>query len=297
MLKTVLPTLLLTALLGAILAPIAPLTRAEIVELRAVADTTLHSISPANNMGAHPHIAVGTTAKDTFARGLFLFDLTAIPTNASVNSVTLTFNLPALNRPDTAGSLYSAHRLLIAWGEGTKTGNLGATATAGEATWQHSAVPTTWAAPGGQPEVDYIATPSATQLLGPAPGVYSMESPGLVTDVQEWIWRTQDNFGWLLKVEDEAVAQTARQFASRETPNGVLLRVEYSVGPAPELRITTIERVSTNVVIHWTGGQGTIAVEKAALASGPWSTVVETDASSYTNTISATREFFRLKAN
>lgn len=298
MLKNVLPNLLLTASLGTTLASFAPNIGAETVELRPVADTTLHSISPANNMGGHTHVAVGTTAKDTPARGLFRFDLSSIPTNAAVSSVTITFNLPALNRPDTAGSLYSAHRLLTAWGEGTKTGNLGAVATAGEATWQHSAFPTTWGAPGGQPDTDFTATASGSGLLGPAPGVYSIESaPGLVADVQNWVFRTEENFGWLLKVQDEAVAQTARQFSSRGTPNGALLRVEYSVGPAPELRITTIERVSTNVVIRWTGGQGTVAVEKAATAPGPWSTVIETDASSYTNAISATRDLFRLKAN
>src|SRR5687768_4450175 len=120
MLKNVLPNLLLTALLGATLAPIAPITRAELVELRPVADTTLHSISPANNMGGHTHVAVGTTAKDTFARGLFRFDLSSIPTNAAVSSVTMTFNLPTINRPDTAGSIYAAHRMLTNWGEGTK---------------------------------------------------------------------------------------------------------------------------------------------------------------------------------
>lgn len=296
MLRNLLPNLLLTALLGRTLAPIAPVTRAELVELRPVADTTLHSISPANNMGGHTHLAIGTTAKDTPARGLVRFDLSSIPTNAAVSSATITFNLPAINRPDTTGSVYVAHRILTGWGEGTKTGNLGAVATAGEATWQHSSFPTTWATPGGQPGTDYAAAPSATDLLGPAPGVYSIDSTrGLVTDVQHWLSSPQENFGWLLKVADETVGQTARQFSSRETPNGALLRVEYSVGPAPELRITTIERISTNVVIRWTGGQGSVVVEKATTSTGPWALLVETEEDSYTNAIIATPEFLRLK--
>ena len=137
--RNLLPNLLMTALLGATLASIVLVTRAELVELRPVADTTLHSISPANNMGGHTHLAIGTTAKDTPARGMVRFDLSSIPTNAAVSSVTITFNLPAINRPDTTGSVYVAHRILTGWGEGTKTGNLGAIATAGEATWQHSA--------------------------------------------------------------------------------------------------------------------------------------------------------------
>src|SRR5688500_15196346 len=130
-------------------------------EFRPVADTTLFQQSPANNMGAHSHVAIGVTALGTAARGLFRFDLSSIPTNAVVQSATLTFNL-TIGRPDSLGNPHAMHRMLKSWGEGTKGGNTGTAATAGEATWNHSSLPTKWTSPGGAPGTDFVATASAT---------------------------------------------------------------------------------------------------------------------------------------
>ncbi len=240
---------------------------AETVEFRPVADTTLHEITPNNNMGGHTHVAIGSTAKDTSARGLFRFDLATIPTNAAISLVSLTFTLPALNRPDAGSTPYAVHRVLTAWSEGTRTGNLGAAATAGESSWNHSALPALWSAAGG----DFVARASVTQAMGPAPGVFTVvSSTGLIADVQHWILHPDQNFGWLLKAEDESIAQTARQIASRETTNAPILRVEYSVRTAEKLRITTIERINTNVVIRWTGGSGNVVVETVRVLGAAW---------------------------
>jgi hypothetical protein len=269
---------------------------AEIVELKPVADTTLHEISPGNNMGRHSHVAIGSTAKSTAARGLFRFDVSAIPANAVVSQVSLTFELPPLGRVDTGGSLYSAHRVLKGWGEGTKAGSLGMTATEGEASWNHAAMPIAWSTPGGQAGTDYEATASATETIGPAPGVYTMRSTtGLIADVQHWVANPERNFGWLLKVDDETIAQTARQFASRETTNAPILRVEFSVSGAGELRITTIERADTNVVIRWTGGQGNVAVETSTTLPGTWVRVGASESGVFTNSVQAGETFVRLK--
>jgi hypothetical protein len=119
----------------------------------------------------------------------------------------------------------------------------------------------------------------------------------LIADVQHWVAHPEENFGWLLKAEDESPAQTARQFSSRETTNAPVLHVEYSTGPAPELRITAIERVNTNVVIRWTGGQGTVAVEKALTLPGTWAQVAESGLGMLTNAISDRQAFFRLRMN
>lgn len=269
---------------------------AETVQLNPVADTTLHEISPANNMGRHSHVAIGSTAKNTSARGLFRFDVSAIPTNAVVSQVSLTFNLPPISRVDTAGSLYSAHRLSRTWGEGAKAGNLGMVATEGEASWNHSALPSTWSEPGGQMGTDYGAAASATQTIGPAPGNYTMGSTtGLVADVQHWMANPEQNFGWLLKAEDESIAQTARQFASRETTNAPILRVEYAAGAAEELRITTIERAGTNVVIRWTGGQGNVVVETSATLPGTWVRAGASESRAFTNSVQVGQTFVRLQ--
>jgi hypothetical protein len=283
--------MLRTGLIALTLVLCIPNAAAAMVELRPVADTTLHQISPNNNMGAHTHVAIGETAQLTAARGLFRFDFSTLPSNAVVSSVSLTFNLPAINRPDLSGSLYAVHRMLRNWGEGNKSGLLGAPAAAGEPTWLHSALPATWDSPGG----DFNSVASATEILGPSPGTYSVDSTaGLVSDVQSWITNAEMNFGWLVKVADESVRQTARQFASRETANGAILHLEYSA-PMAELRITAIERADTNVVIRWTGGQGTVAVESMANLNGSWEELGESSVSSFTNALSSELSFFRLK--
>ena len=264
---------------------------ADILELLPAADTTLHETAPQNNMGAHTHVAIGETAQLNAARGLFRYDLSAIPTNAIVTSVSITFHLPALNRLDPSGSLYSVHRIQRPWAEGNKTGLLGSPAAAGEATWLHSAHPTTWNSPGG----DFAPAASATQILGPSPGAYSVESTaGLVSDVQSWLTNATHNFGWLLKVADESTRQSARQFASRETANGAMLRVEYSI-PTPELRILTLERAQTNLVLRWAGGQGTVAIERTADLDGAWQEVGVSSNGEFSHPLQNGAAFYRLR--
>ena len=264
---------------------------AAILEFRPAADTTLHQTAPNNNMGAHTHVAIGETAQLNAARGLFRYDLSALPTNAIVTSVSITFTLPSINRLDPAGSVYSVHRVQRSWGEGSKTGLLGAVGTEGEATWLHSTSPTTWETAGG----DFLPAASATQILGPSPGVYSVAStPGLIADVQSWLTNAAENFGWLLKVADESVRQTARQFASRETADGALLRVEYSF-PEPQLRIVSIERSETNIIIRWTGGQGSVAVDRLAEVDGDWQEAAITAEGEFVDTLQRPMAFYRLR--
>ena len=268
----------------------------EEIDLRPVADTTLHEVNPNNNMGGHSHVAVGITAKNTSARGLFRFDLTALPANAAVTSATLTFTLPRLGRDDPAGSMHTAHRMLTPWGEGTKVGNLGSAASGGEASWNHSANPATWTAPGGAAGADYTSEPSARRMLGPAPGEYTITStPALIADIHHWIQNPDQNFGWMLKLEDETDLQTARQFASRETANGVVLHIEYTAAPAPELRFTSIERAGTNVVLRWTGGDSSVKVESSIEVTGLWREVAEGADGAITNNIVEFHQFYRLK--
>jgi hypothetical protein len=263
---------------------------AALIELRPVADTSLHQIAQGSNMGGHSHVAVGTTAQGTRSRGLFRFDLSAVPANAVITSVTITFDLPQLPRADLTGNSHSIHRVLTAWGEGTKTGNLGLPATAGEASWLHSAHPATWQTPGG----DFAAQPSGTQVLGPSPGVFTMNStPDLIADVQAWLADPSQNFGWLLKATDETPALTARRFSSRETPEGARLRIEYSEA-LPELRFTSIDRLGESVLIRWSGGRASAALERTTAIDGEWAAISPATSGEFTDTIARERAFYRL---
>lgn len=270
------------------------LQAAEVLEVKPVADTTLFQVAPGNNMGGHAHVAIGTTSVGGAARGMFRFDLSAIPTNATVEMVTLTFDLPPLPRVDAGGSPYAIHRVLKAWGEGGKSGNQGAPAATGEATWNHSAFPRAWqqAGAGG----DYVAEASGTEVLGPAPGIYMVGSTtGLVSDVQFWVANQVENFGWLVKVVDESVTLTARRFASRETTNAPILRVEYSVPSRGDLEITSVSVVDGNLVIRWNDGQGGVAIEKSPELNGAWQEAGGSEAGEFIERASADAQFYRLR--
>ncbi|HEX7860938.1 MAG TPA: DNRLRE domain-containing protein [Verrucomicrobiae bacterium] len=263
-------------------------------ELRPAADTTLFQQSPANNMGAHSHVAVGVTALGTAARGLFRFDLSSIPTNAIVQSVTITFDLATIGRPDSTGNSHAVHRMLKSWGEGTKSGNTGAAATTGEATWNHSALPTTWTSPGGASETDFTAEPSSTQNLGPAPGVYTIaNTAGLVSDVQQWISNPHQNFGWIVKAVDETVTLTARRFSSRETAAAPLLRIEYNVTPVERPTFTAIDRVGANIVLRWIGGASVL--ESSGDLTATWEEITLGATSEFTEPLTSTNRFYRLR--
>jgi hypothetical protein len=148
-------------------------------------------------MGGESYFSMGATAKDTRARALIEFDLkqVALPAHSVITNVTIHFNLPSLNRPDTTAVDYEFYLMNVNWGEGTKLGNTGSPATAGEATWNQRSVPTSWTAPGAVQGSDYEPFPSGHGNLGPAPGQYTIPSTlGLIRDVQLWIAQPDRNF-------------------------------------------------------------------------------------------------------
>lgn len=281
-------------LLGLLFGILRGLSGAEAVALKPVADTTLFQVAPENNMGGHSHVAIGATSVGGAARGLFRFDLSAIPTNATVESASLTFDLPALPRLDSGGSAYAVHRVLRAWGEGSKSGNQGAPAANGEATWNHSDFPTRWQQPGAAG--NYIGEASATEILGPSPGVYTVgSSTGLVSDVQLWVVKPEENFGWLVKVVNESVTLTARRFSSRETTNAPVLRVEYSVLSETDLEITTVNVVEGNLVIRWSGGDGMVTIERSDTPNGEWQEAGSSGTGEFTERAAGAARFYRLR--
>jgi len=259
--------------------------RAESVDLSPVADTTLHALNPTFNMGGELYFSMGATSKETRARALLKFDPAAvIPTNATITNVVLEFHLPSLNRIDTTTVDYEFYRLLVDWGEGRKTGNTGSLATAGEATWNSPINSTPWSAPGAGQGSDYSSTASMHGNLGPAPGTNSMPSTFRLTqDVQSWLNTPSQNFGWIGKAVDETVIQSAKRFSSRESGNGTILHVEFSV--PEELRLTKAISTNGGIFFEWTGGRPPyMIVSSTNLLSGDWSLI--------TTAFSGTNAFF-----
>lgn len=221
-----LPLLLLTLQVGA-----------ETITLTPAADTAMLSLNPDNNYGALTTVPVGPIAKpNQFARALIRFNVAAsLPPGAVITNVTLTVRMTkeAISGPADTVAL---HRMLVDWGEGTKSsGNHGSAAAAGEANWTARKLGiANWAAPGAQVGTDFAATASGT-LSWDAPGSYSFASaPGLVADVQSWLDDPDQNQGWILKSEQESTIGAAKRVVTREgsAAQRPQLVVGYSV-PVP----------------------------------------------------------------
>jgi hypothetical protein len=250
-------------------------TRGESISVTASADTTLHELNPTFNMGGESYFSMGATAKDTRARALIKFDLkqVALPAHSVITNVTIHFNLPSLNRPDTTAVDYEFYLVNVSWGEGTKLGNTGSSATAGEATWNQRSVPTSWTAPGAGQGSDYEPFPSGHGNLGPATGQYTIPSTlGLIRDVQLWIAQPERNFGWLGKAVDESVIQSAKRFSSRESGNPAVLQIDYTI--LDDIVITHHEHRSGGLFFQWSGGMPPYQVVASTnLTTGIWNPI------------------------
>ncbi len=208
---------------------------ADTMTLSPVADTSLFESSPNNNLGGLISIPSGTIRTLKRSRALFKFDVSQIPSNATITSVRLalqvTMTPPALTR---APSNFELHRVLRDWGEGTGATTLtGSPARTGQASWNNRFHPSTpWTPPGGGVNVDYAATASSVTLIDDI-GRYTFTSTAsLVADVQAWIANPSANFGWMLISQSEAVSESARRFGTREDPsNAPSLVVDFSVVP------------------------------------------------------------------
>ncbi|MEJ2086737.1 MAG: hypothetical protein P8Y44_13885, partial [Acidobacteriota bacterium] len=78
---------------------------------------------------------------------------------------------------------------------------------------------------------DFVATPSATEVVG-GNGSYTWGSTAqMVADVQAWVDNPSSNFGWVL-VGNEFTQPTAKSFDSRESGGGPVLEVTYNA-PVP----------------------------------------------------------------
>ncbi len=222
------------------------LARADQVTLFPSADATLIELKPTNSLGGATWLAAGLTQNGNTNRALIKFDIAAaVPAGATILDIGVRVTVTRTPVDGNADSLFSLRRLLRAWNEGSalpedsQYPGLGAPAQPGDATWTHASWSTNeWTIPGGQEGVDYAGGfSSATGIAGL--GDYSFEGSGLITDAQLWLDHPEQNFGWMLKTEEEESIFTARRFGSRELEDA---------GESPQLLITYLPPiVLTNV--------------------------------------------------
>jgi spore coat protein A len=196
-----------------------------------IEDNTLAEDFPDNSSGACDSIFAGTTDNNFARRALLWFDVGAqIPPGATINDITL--SMAVTRGSNHADSIFSLHRVITPWGEGTngcgvRGGGQGEPAVNGSATWNSAeAGVTPWGNAGG----DFDATASGSTLINNTTPVWS-STAAMVSDVQDWLDNPATNYGWVL-IGDEANPTAARRFDSREGGSPPSLVVDFTpVGP------------------------------------------------------------------
>ena len=168
------------------------------VSLAPQKDNTLYEDAAGQTSnGQGIYLFAGKTNVPSLRRGLIAFDLTSIPTNATITDATLTLFLSQTNGIDpTAVSLSKVSR---DWGEGASDagdpGGFGVQAETNDATWLHTFYDTSfWTTPGG----DFSPTLSATTMVTTVDTTYTWSGSGLRADVAAWVSNPASNFGWVI---------------------------------------------------------------------------------------------------
>jgi hypothetical protein len=189
------------------------------------------------------YLFAGMTQTNALRRGLIAFDLSSIPTNATVTGATLSMflNRPA---PNAAAVDISLSKVSRNWGEGASDADdpegFGIQAEPGDATWLHTFYDTAlWTNPGG----DFSPTFSATTPVDQN-ATYTWSGSGVLADVRSWVSSPAGNFGWVI-LGPEMITQSAQRFNSGEnTSNPPQLTVTYQL-PSTLGNISTRLRVLT----------------------------------------------------
>ena len=223
---------------------------AETVTLEPAKDNSIYSEN--NNSNGDGDLFSGRTQGRQGAgtrRALMQFDLTgSVPSGASIESVSITLNV-SRRGPASVGSTVDAflHRLNQDWGEGNSLGTgKGGSPSSGDATWNFSFFNTDdWQITGG----DFVNTPSATQPLSSS-GPITWSSPNLVSDVQSWVENPDQNFGWIILL-DESAFGAATIFGSRENSSSgsrPKLTIDFSSDAEPPVVSELVLEGSGDVV-------------------------------------------------
>jgi hypothetical protein len=241
------------------------MAQADSVTYFPVADTTIsqneyvaeNAFLPAD--GTSDSMIVGRLSVGVPVRGFLRFDITNLPPNVVVTSVTLSVTTTR-NAFGAGTEAHLLHRSLLWWDE-----NLVTWANTGWEPWENA---------GG----DFDPTADASVLVSGVGTYIFASTPALVSTVQLWATNAASNFGWMLRSAGEEEGHNARRFTTRENAGSPpSLVVGYTVAtPPPEPVTLSNPRVfNNNFVFDFTALPGTSyrVQYKTALEPGEWTTL------------------------
>lgn len=193
------------------------------------ADTYIDFSNPTFNYGVAAECRIGVSGGD-YQRGLFHFDISALPAGATITSAVL--SLYGWYEATAADKPVACHRMLRQWYEGAKSG---AAPDAGQdaSNWnlRNANGAVAWGAVGGQSGTDYAAVATASVTWTAAAQWYNFD---VLADVLAWYAGTASNFGWMLL--DATAVNNGIRFRTREYATDATL--------CPKLVVTYTEAAS-----------------------------------------------------
>ncbi len=205
--------------------------RAVVVTNFATADARIGgSLTQANiNWGGADQMLVGNHTSLGNLHGLLRFDLSSLPSDVVINSVTLIMHKPSVG----TGAAFTVNVFELSaananWVEGTANG----VAQSGSATWD-SKGPSAWAGSGGASTAgtDYINTPLASYSGSTAAGSANFTSQAAFISAVSNSWGGVLNLGVGL---NSGVSGSYYRFATIEhaTLDAPALIIDYTVAPS-----------------------------------------------------------------
>jgi hypothetical protein len=222
------------------------------VSITADRDNTIYSESGSTSNGAGEYLFLGRTNRGDLRRSLVHFDLASIPAGSVVTTASLVITC---NKTGFENGGVDVYKLLKTWGEAGSNASAnegaGAPAQAGDATWSlafFSTPASAWSAAGG----DFAPESSGSQASLGLQQV-SISSSQLIADVQSWINNPAQNFGWILR-GNEQTNGSARRLVSKESANNndrPKLIVSFSSLPLSVLSFEG-QPVGGEIILSWT---------------------------------------------
>lgn len=204
-----------------------------------VANNTIYEDNPTYASGLSSNLFAGPIASGAPRRALLKFDLSSLPSNATITAARLSLHIDRAARNSDGTDMAQLHRVLASWGEGTAdagAGGGGSQASAADATWLarfYNAPPgspsVAWDNPGG----DFVAAASVSQPLGLTLGRATfIANQTMLADLQLWLIDASLNHGWILKIAEGQDYKARRFFGRNAAPQDrPRLDISYELPP------------------------------------------------------------------
>jgi hypothetical protein len=191
-------------------------------------DTCLQANAATYNYGIATLMYAGRGVAASYIRhSLLKFDISSLPAGVSVSSAIVSLRAGT----GREGAVTDFHRMLVSWFEGVKNG-AAPDANQDGSTWnlRNANGSVAWGAAGGQSGTDYAATATASVATPDSSTTYDFD---VTADVQAWVAGTAQNYGWLIRGNNEVDNNLQQYFASSDnstTSSRPKLVITYTSG-------------------------------------------------------------------